>query len=75
MRLVVDVRIGKGRAVQGRSKDNVYCIVEYAHENSVPRSLKLASKKQAKFSNQPVRIYKAGTKTAVNMPSQRRKGC
>jgi len=71
---VVDVRIGKGRAVPGRSRENIYCVVEYAHENSVPRSLKLASKKLAKFENQQVRIYKAGTKTAVSMPSQRRRG-
>ena len=71
---VVDVRFGKGRSVPGRTKENVYCVVEYAHENSVPRSLKLASKKLARFGPQQVRIYKAGTKTAVNMPSQRRRG-
>lgn len=47
--MVVDVRLGKGRTVPGRTKENVYCIVEYAHENSVPRSLKIASKKLAKF--------------------------
>ena len=70
---VVDVRMGKGRSVPGRTRENVYCIVEFAHENSVPRSLKLASKKLARFGGQPVRIYKAGTKTAVNMPSQRRR--
>lgn len=67
--MVVDVRLGKGRNVPGRTRENVFCIVEYAHENSVPRSLKIASKKLAKFQGQPVRIYKAGTKTAVNMPS------
>ena len=71
---VVDVRLGKGRSVDGRSKSNQYCVVEYAHENSVPRSLKLASKKLAKFNGQSVRIYKAGTKTAVNFPSQKRRG-
>lgn len=71
---VLDVRMGKGKQVPGRTRENIYCIVEYAHENSVPRSLKLASKKLAKFNGQPVRIYKAGTKTAVNMPSQRRRG-
>ena len=71
--LVVDVRFGQGRPVPGRTKTNAYCVVEYAHENSVPRSLKLASKKLAKFNGQPVRIYKAGTKTAVNMPSQKKK--
>ena len=66
---VVDVRMGKGRAVPGRTRSNVFCIVEYAHENSVPRSLKVASKKLAKFGGQMVRIYKAGTKTAVNFPN------
>lgn len=71
---VIDVRLGHGGAVKGRTKENVYCIVEYAHENSIPRSLKVASKKLARFGGQPVRIYKAGTKTAVNMPSQRRRG-
>ena len=67
------MRFGAGRAVPGRSKSNVYCIVEYAHENSVPRSLKVASKKLAKFNGQAVRVYKAGTKTAVNMPSQKKR--
>lgn len=69
---VVDVRMGKSRPVAGRSQSNYFCIVEYAHENSVPRSLKLASKKLAKFQGRPVRIYKAGTKTVVNFPSQKR---
>jgi len=46
---VVDVRMGSGRAVPGRTRGNHYCVVEYAHANSVPRSLKLASKKLAKF--------------------------
>ena len=71
--LVVDVRMGKGRTVPGRNKANHYCVIEYAHENSIPRSLKLASKKQAQFGGQQVRIYKAGTKTAVNFPSQKRR--
>lgn len=71
---VIDVRMAKGRSVPGRTKDNIFCVVEYAHENSVPRSLKLASKKLAKFQGNPVRIYKAGTKTAINMPAQRRRG-
>ena len=72
--LVVDVRLRQGRTIPGRTRPNVYCVIEYAHENSVPRSLKLASKKLARFDGQPVRVYKAGTKTAVNMPSQRRRG-
>ena len=71
--LIADVRVRVGKKVPGRTKENCYCFVEYVHENSVPRSLKLASKKLAKFSGVPVRIYKAGTKTAVVMPSQKRK--
>jgi len=30
-------------------KENKYVIVEFTHENSIPRCLKLASKKQANF--------------------------
>ena len=71
--LIADVRIRVGKKVPGRTKENCYAFVEYVHENSVPRSLKLASKKLAKFSNIPVRIYKSGTKTAVIMPSQKRR--
>lgn len=71
---ITDIRMGQGRAVPGRSKANHFCVIEYAHENSVPRSLKLASRKLASFSGNAVRIYKAGTKTAVNFPSQRRRG-
>jgi len=48
-------------------------MVEFEHENSIPRCLKLASKKIACFGGRQVRIYKAGTKTAFIVPSQRRK--
>jgi hypothetical protein len=71
--LIADVRVRVGKKVPGRTKENCYTFVEYVHENSVPRSLKLASKKLARFSGVPVRIYKAGTKTAVVMPSQKRR--
>ena len=71
--LVVDVRLRVGKKVPGRSRENCYAVVEYAHENSVPRSLKLASKKKARFAGVPVRVYKAGTKTAVIMPQQKRR--
>jgi len=46
---VIDVRMGQGRTVPNRTKPNHFCVVEYAHEHSVPRSLKLASKKLAQF--------------------------
>ena len=71
---IVDIRMGKGRKIPGKGKANHFCVIEFAHENSVLRSLRLASKKLAKFANQPVRIYKAGTRTAVHFPSQRQYG-
>ena len=42
--LVIDVRLRVGRTVPGRTRENCFAIIEYAHENSIPRSLKLASK-------------------------------
>lgn len=71
--VIVDIRMGSGRQVKGRTRENTYCVIEYADEKSVPRSLKVASKKKAIFCGNSVRIYKAGTKTAINMPSQRRR--
>jgi len=71
--LVTDVRIRSGKQAPGRSNANFYAIVEFAHENSVPRSLKLASKKLVNFNGQKGRIYKTGTRTAIIMPNQRRK--
>jgi len=59
--------------VTGRTKTNIYAVVEFAHENSVPRSLKLASKKLVNFMSCQGRVYKTGTKTAVIIPSQRRR--
>ena len=66
---VTDVRVRSGKQPSGRSRGNFYCMVEFAHENSIPRSLKLASKRVANFGGQSVRIFKAGTKTAVILPS------
>ena len=71
--LVTDVRMRVGKLLPGRSKNNCFVIVEYAHENSVPRSLKLASKKVACFSGVSQRIYKAGTRTVVFKPSQKKR--
>lgn len=41
--LVSDVRIRSGKAVPGRPQSNFYAIVEFYHENSIPRCLKIAS--------------------------------
>lgn len=71
--LVTDIRIRKGKPVPGRRSANCYAVVEFAHENSIPRSLKIASKKQARFGGQQCRIYKAGTRTVVVKPTQRKK--
>lgn len=71
--LITDVRIRVGKKVPGRTKDNCFAIVEYAHENSVPRSLKLASKRCVNFGGVGQRLFKAGTRTVVIKPSQRRR--
>lgn len=70
--LVSDIRVKAGKPVPGRKNQNFYAIVEFANENSIPRSLKIASKKQARFGGVAGRIFKAGTRTAVIKPSQRR---
>lgn len=70
--LVVDVRLRSGKARAGRPNVNTYCVVEFAHENSVPRCLKVASKKLATFGGHKARIFKAGTRTAICLPNQRR---
>ena len=71
--LITDVRIRVGKPVPGRTKQNIFAIVEYAHENSVPRSLKLASKRCVNFGGIGQRLFKAGTRTVVFKPSQRRR--
>lgn len=71
--LITDVRIRVGKKIPGRTKENCFAIVEYAHENSVPRSLKLASKRCVTFGGIGQRLFKAGTRTVVIKPSQRRR--
>ncbi len=71
--LIKDVRIRKGQKIPGKPKDNYYAIVEYAHPNSVPRSLRVASKKQSTLNGNRFRIYKAGTRTIVFVRPQKRK--
>jgi len=45
--LIKDVRIRKGQKIPGKPKENYYAVIEYAHSNSVPRSLRVASKKKS----------------------------
>lgn len=71
---IVDVRVRSGKNVPKRSRDNCYVFVEYAHENSVPRSLKIASQKRAVFDGVSARVFKAGTRTAILWPKAGRKG-
>jgi len=47
--LVVDVRVRRGKNVPKRPYPNTYVFVNYAHENSIPRSLKVASNRAAVF--------------------------
>lgn len=42
---ITDIRIRSGKKPMGRSAENQYCMVEFDHVNSIPRSLKIASKK------------------------------
>jgi len=71
--LVKDVRIRTGKAVPGRPSANIYAVVEFYHENSIPRCLKAASKRLVSFGGVRNRIYKAGTRTAIILPSQKRR--
>ncbi len=73
--VVVDVRIRNGGKVASKPKANIYAIIEFAHVNSVPRALRIASKKQAVISGNRIRIYKAGTRTqAVIKPPKVKRG-
>jgi len=71
--LIADIRVKKGPKIPGKTKENYYAIIEYAHQNSVPRSLRVASKKNSTLDGNRFRIYKAGTRTIVfYRPSKRR---
>ena len=71
--LIKDIRIRKGPKIPGKPKDNVYAIIEYAHHNSVPRSMRIASKKKSTVLGNRIRIYKAGTRTIVFVRPQKRR--
>lgn len=70
---VTDVRISHGRKAPGRPMGNQYAVVEFADQNSVARSLKLASLQKAYFNSIKVRIFKSGTQTAILQPQQKRR--
>ena len=63
--IVTDVRIREGPKQEGKAKDNVYAVIEFAHQNSVARSLRIAAKKKAEIARQKFRIYKAGSRIQV----------
>ena len=70
---ITDVRIATGKKTPGRPQENRYVLVEFADENSVARSLKLASIQKAYFGGIKVRIFRSGTQTAIVQPSQKRR--
>lgn len=59
--LVKDVRVYFGKSKPGKPNENRYAMIEFAHVNSVPRSLRIASKKLSVLFGTKFRIYKAGT--------------
>ena len=63
--LIQDVRIRKGQKIPGKPRENCYAIIEYAHVNCLPRSLRVASKKKSSLQGNKFRIYKAGTRNMV----------
>ena len=71
--LITDVRIRKGQKIPGKPRENCYAIIEYLHGNSLPRSLRVASKKKSVIGGNKVRIYKAGTRTMVFVRPQKRR--
>lgn len=72
--LISDVRVRKGQKIVGKPTENIYAIIEYTHPNSIPRSLRVASKKKSIIEGVRFRIYKAGTRTMVFVRPQKRKG-
>lgn len=71
--LIADIRIRKGQTVAGRTKKNAFVLVEFCHENSIARGLKMASQRRACLYGDSCRVFKSGTKTVVQMRSQKRK--
>jgi len=45
--LIKDIRVRKGIKIPGKPKENIYAVIEYASSNSIPRSLRVASKKKS----------------------------
>ena len=59
--LVKSVKIYHASRIEGKTDANSYAFIEFEHENSVARSLRIASKKQSMLCGKRFRIYKAGT--------------
>jgi hypothetical protein len=71
---VKDIRVRIGPDVPKRPSKNVYAFVEYAHENSLPRSLRVASKKMSSIGGTRFRIFRAGTKTTIFLRPPKKAG-
>ena len=71
--LIRNVTVKQGTKIPGKPAANIYAIIEYAHVNSIARSLKVASKKQSIIDGNRFRIYKCGTRTVVFVRPSRKK--
>lgn len=63
--IVTDVRTRKGMQYPGKTMQNQYGFVEFAHPDSVKRALAKAAKREAKIGSANIKIYKAGTGTFI----------
>ncbi|CAI2362392.1 unnamed protein product [Moneuplotes crassus] len=79
--LVKEVRMFKGSEKEGKQQENIYAFVEFEHENSVARSLRVASKKKSFLHGTRFKIFKAGTQQhsstapkAAKIPEKRNTG-
>jgi len=71
--LIQDIRVKQGQKIPGKPKENFYAIIEYQHQNSIARSLRVASKKKSTIGSCRFRIYKAGTRTIVFVRPQKKR--
>lgn len=73
--LITDIRMRTGRKIKDRKTENEFAIVEFAHENSLLRAMKAMKEKRLCFGNGLVKskVYRAGTRTVVFMPNQKRR--
>lgn len=64
------MRIRSGQKLS-KPQPNIFCIVEFDHENSVSRALRIISQKKPFLGGRKVRIYKAGSRTQAVMKPQK----